>query len=513
MLETIERLLEAWAESGFWQETLVFLSMVGRSLGIALLVGIPIGIVLTWSERISSPIIALLALLQTFPSLALLGLMIPILGIGQKAAVFLAVVYSLFPIVMNTHVGITQVPRPIRDTALGMGMTPWQVLWNVDLPLALPVLLAGVRTGAVYAIGIVTICALAGAGGLGDYITRGMTRGDNLLLWTGSIPLLLLTLLLFWGMGGLAWVSRKNSKLGLLLGGGLIVLLSGYALEEGIRPWFQAPDPRVVRLAGKNFVEGEILTEIQKQMLEAHTDLKIKVSPYLTSAVIIKSIVHGEIDLYPEYIGNLLTNQDALGLPVPADKSTITDLVRRQMKEKYHIVVLEPFGLDNKYVFCLKKTLARKYNLKKISDLRGKRDLRIVVDLDFRDRPDGWKGLVELYDLNLPQPQSVELGLRYKTLLEDKADIGLGYATDWEIAAYDLATLEDDKHYFPNYQAVPVIREEVLEQHPEIARVLNRLKGQIDDQTMRRLSKEVVQNKRSVESVAREFLTKRGLLK
>jgi osmoprotectant transport system permease protein len=506
-----ELLITNWSQAAFFHETGVFLSMVGRALGIALLIGLPVGILLTLAARAASPIIALLALLQTFPSLALLGLLIPVVGIGEKAAVFLAVIYSLFPIVMNTHVGITQVPRPIRDTALGMGMTPLQVLWNVDLPLALPVILAGVRTGAVYAIGIVTICALAGAGGLGVYILRGMTRADDVLIFTGAIPLLLVTLLLFWGLGALAWLSRKNSKLGLMLGGGLIALLAGYAFVEWVRPWFRS-GAAPVRLASKNFVEGEILTEIQRQMLEAHTSLAVEVVPYLSSAVIIKSIVNNEIDLYPEYTGNLLTNKDALDLPVPRDKSTITDLVRDQMRAKRHLVVLEPFGLNNTYSFCLKRSVGRKLGLKTLGDLGRVPNLRVVVDLDFFDRPDGWKGMVKKYGLQLSRPQFVDISLRYKTLLKDRADVALGYATDWEIDAFDLVVLQDNKDYFPNYHGVSLVRENTVREHPEIGRVLNRLKHQIDDETMRLLSKKVALEKRPEAEVVREFLSARGLL-
>jgi osmoprotectant transport system permease protein len=508
MSDALEKLLEAWSEASFWEETFLFLSMVLRGLGIALLVGIPVGILLTRSARFSAPIIAVLALLQTFPSLALLGLLIPWLGIGQKAAVFLAVVYCLFPIVMNTHVGITQVAPAIRDAALGMGMTPRQVLWNVDLPLALPVILAGVRTGAVYAIGIITVCALAGAGGLGLYILRGMARSDNFLIGEGAIPLLLITLLLFWGLGALAWVSRKNSNLGLVLGGGVIVLLSAYAVLEWVRPRADK-----ARLASKNFVEGEILAEIQKQMLEAHTGLNVEVFPNLTPSVIFKAIVTSEIDLYPEYTGNLLTNKDALDMGVPADKSTITDLVREQMRKRFHLRVLAPFGLNNTYALCLPRPLARKHRLEKISDLRRFPEARVAVDLDFRDRPDGWQGLLKTYGLRLPKPQLFTPELRYKALLTKEVDLVCGFATDWEIEAYDLAVLEDDKGYFPNYHGVSLVREEVLRAHPEIAEVLGRLKGQIDDRTMRRLNYQVAQGKRSAAEVAREFLLHKGLLR
>jgi glycine betaine/choline ABC-type transport system substrate-binding protein len=291
----------------------------------------------------------------------------------------------------------------------------------------------------------------------------------------------------------------------------VIVLLAGYALVEWIRPLLETGPPPV-RLASKNFVEGEILTEIQKQMIEAHTGLRIEVVPYLSSAMIIKAIVNDEIDLYPEYTGNLLTNKDALDLPVPRDKSTITSLVRDQMRRRRHMIVLEPFGLNNTYAFCLKKSVARKYRLKTIGDLQRAPRLRIVVDLDFFDRPDGWQGMVKLYGLKLPPPQFVDLSLRYKTLIEDKADVALGYATDWEIDAYDLVILEDDERYFPNYHGVPVLRENIWRKHPELGRVLNRLKGQIDDETMRRFSKRVALDKNSVATVARDFLSERGLL-
>src|SRR5262249_21274786 len=157
------------------------------------------------------------------------------------------------------------------------GMTGRQILWHVELPLAFPVLLAGVRTGAIYASGMIVIGAYIGAGGLGDYIYNGMSRDDNCLIWLGALPVLLLTLALFWGLGGLAWLSRRNSALGMSLGGGLIVLLSTYAAyglaDRALRP--RRVDHLVV--GAKDFTEGQILAEVLKQTLEAHTDLSVEV--------------------------------------------------------------------------------------------------------------------------------------------------------------------------------------------------------------------------------------------
>jgi osmoprotectant transport system permease protein len=504
-------LLDAWERSQdrFWDQGFVFVSLALRATGVALLLGIPTGILLTRVSRIASPIIALLALLQTLPSLALVGLLIPVLGIGQPAALFVAVIYSLFPIVLNTYVGIIQVLPAIRDAARGMGMTPGQLLWHVELPLALPVILAGVRTGAVYAIGIVTICALVGAGGLGDFIVTGMTRGDDGLVLLGALPILAITLVLFWSLGGIAALAKKSSTLGFAVGGGLIVALAVFAASE---PLVRARRAAVV-IGSKNFTEGYILTEMLRQMLEAHTDLSIEVVPNLGSNLAYKSLKSGRIDLYPEYTGNLLTGRDALNLAVPADKSTITPLVRQRMEQEHGLVLLELFGLNNTYALCVLRAVAEQHQLEKISDLARAPELRVVVDLEFKDRPDGWQGLIETYGLQFDQePQQVSPDLLYRALESGSAEMICGFATDWQIDTLDLIVLRDDLGYFPHYHAAPLIRASLLRRHPLIGNVLNRLHDQIDDETMRRLNREVAANKRPETVVVREFLRQKGLL-
>ncbi len=513
MNDTFAKLLGEWSGAPFWGETWAFLSLVLGSLGIALLIGIPTGIALTRLPRASAPVIAVLAVLQTFPSLALLGLLIPLLGIGQPAAIFLAVVYSLFPVVMNTCVGINQVPAPIRDAARGMGMTGRQILGKVELPLALPVVLAGVRTGAVYAIGIITVCAVAGVRGLGSYIWRGMSRSDDFLIWVGVAPLLLLTLLVFWGLGGIAWVARRRSHLGLVLGGGLIVLLALHgAWVVGKQLMGRSAD---VRVGGKNFVEGDILAQILKQMLEAHTDLRVEIVPNLTPNVIFQALRNGEIDLYPEYTGTLLASKAALGVAeLPKDRATITALVREGMHARHRLELLKTFGLNNTYAICAPRPVAEKYGLRTISDLRRAPPLRVVVDLDFPDRPDGWPGLVEAYGLHhLPRPLPVSPDLRYRILEAGEADLVCGFATDWEIAYYKLVVLADDRGYFPSYHGAPLARADFLKRHPEVQPVLDRLKGRIDDETMRRLNYQVARERRPEAVVVRAFLIEKGLVR
>lgn len=515
MFEFLNQLDSAWLRSRdtFWPQTLLFLSLTLRGLGLALLVGIPAGILLTRLRRGTGPILAFLAVVQTVPSLVLLGLLIPLLGIGQPPALFAAVIYSLFPIVMNTYVGIKQVSPAVRDAARGMGMTGRQVLWHVELPLAFPVLLAGVRTGAVYASGMVVISAYVGAGGLGDYIYNGMSRDDSGLIWLGAIPVLILTLALYWGLGGVAGLARRNSSLGMALGGGLIVLLSGYAVLGLAERFFPSRRADVI-IGAKDFTEGQILAEILRQILQAHTDLRIDIVYNLSSSVVLKAINSAEIDVYAEYTGNLLTSKEALDLPVPEDKSTITALVRKEMQRRHGLVLLDNFGLNNTYAPCLTRETAKRLQLHTISDLQRTPQLRTVIDPSFLTRPDGWPGLVQKYDLHFQKPPSqVSPNLLYKALEQKEADLIIGFATDWQIRALDLVMLEDDRGYFPSYHGAPLIREDVLKRFPQVGAALKKLAGQIDDDAMRQLNYEVAVNKRSEVDVVREFLGKKGLLR
>lgn len=510
----ITDLVSAWERSQdtFWPQTLVFLSLTLRGLGLALLIGIPGGLVLTRLPRVAGPVIAVLGLLQTVPSLVLLGLLIPVLGLRETPAVFAAVVYSLFPIVMNTCVGITQVSPAIRDAARGMGMTRGQILWNVELPLAFPVMLAGIRTGAVYASGVIVICTYIGAGGLGDYISNGMSRSDNGLIWLGAIPILILTLLLFWILGGLERLAKVNSALGMSLGGSLIVVLSTYAGYELASRAIQPARTHII-VAEKDFTEGQILAQIVKQTIEAHTDLRAEIVSNLGTSMIFKALKNGEIDLYPEYTGNLLTSKEALDMPVPADKSAITEIVRKEIARRHGLVLLETFGLNNTYAPCVTQETAKRHRLQKISDLRRVPQLRVVIDLSFLTRPDGWQGLVEKYELRFDKPPiQVNPNLLYKALEQKEADVVIGFATDWQIEKLDLVALEDDRGYFPNYHGAPLASESVLRRHPAIRTALNRLGGKIDDQAMRRLNYQVAVERRSEADVAREFLLQEGLV-
>ena len=202
------------------QETSTHLLLVGVSIGIATLVGIPLGILITRKTNLRQPILGIANILQTIPSLALFGFLIsvPIIGgIGAKTAIIALTLYSFLPIIRNTYTGITSVDPAIREAGRGMGMTDKQLLLQVEIPLALGVILAGVRVATVIAIGVATIAAAIGAGGLGVFVFRGIAMVNNDLILAGAVPAALLAILADWAIALIEqrltrWDSRNKQR-------------------------------------------------------------------------------------------------------------------------------------------------------------------------------------------------------------------------------------------------------------------------------------------------------------
>lgn len=185
------------------------LALVLLSITIATAIAVPLGIAATRWPRLRTPVIGTANILQTIPSLAMFGFLIPmpfIGGIGPRTAIIALVVYALLPIVRNTYAGIESVPEGLKEAALGMGMTGRQLLWFVELPLALPILLAGIRVAIVTCVGVATIASLIGAGGLGDFIFRGVSTVDSTVILAGAVPAAVMALLLD---GGLHMLEKK----------------------------------------------------------------------------------------------------------------------------------------------------------------------------------------------------------------------------------------------------------------------------------------------------------------
>jgi osmoprotectant transport system permease protein len=182
------------------------LLLVGVAIAVAICISIPVGVVITRQKNLRQPILAIANILQTIPSLAMFGLLIPLVGIGAVPAIIALTLYSFLPIIRNTYTGIMNVDPAVREAGRGMGMTDWQLLSRVELPLAAGVILAGVRVAVVIAVGIATIAAAIGAGGLGVFIFRGIAVVNNDLILAGAVPAAAIALLADYGIG---WLEKR----------------------------------------------------------------------------------------------------------------------------------------------------------------------------------------------------------------------------------------------------------------------------------------------------------------
>jgi osmoprotectant transport system permease protein len=479
------------------QLTLEHLVMVGISILIATGIGLPLGIVMTRRSRISKPILTLANVVQTIPSLALFGFLIPlpfIGGIGARTAIVALVLYSLLPIVQNTFTGISNVDPAIREAGRGMGMTDAQLLWKVEVPLALGVIFAGIRVATVIGVGVATIAAAVGAGGLGMYIFRGVSMVDSRVILAGAIPAAALALIADFGLGA---VEKRLSKIFAVLC--LCVVLASCS----------HPD-RIV-IGSKNFTEQVILGELLAQQIEQKTHLEVDRRLNLGGTLVCHdALVAGQIDAYVEYTGTALTA--ILKLPASNDSTRVYESVKGGYESRFGAEWTEPLGFNNTFAIIIRKADATQLNLKTISDAAPHTaNWTAGFGYEFMEREDGYPGLAKIYGLRFPAaPRVMDLGLTYKAAANHQVDLIAGNSTDGLIDALGLTVLQDDKKYFPPYDAVPVVRNAVLMKHPEVREALRQLGGKISAEQMRRMNYAVDGEHRDVKDVVREFLKSIG---
>jgi osmoprotectant transport system permease protein len=498
--------------------------LVAAAVGAAAAVGVPIGILLTRRPSLSRPVLAVANVLQTVPSLALFGFLIPVLGIGRVPAILALFLYGLLPILRNTFTGIGGVDPSVREAGKGLGMTDWQLLTRVELPLALPVITAGVRIATVISIGTATVAAAVGAGGLGTYIFRGLRMNDASLILAGAVPAALMAML---ADGLLAWLERSLAPgpragrrtgrwvlagaAGLAVLGGAALALRGSGGEDGARAGREGGGARgKVVVGSKDFTEQVIVAEIIAQAIESGTGLAVERRFELGGDLAHRALLSGEIDLYPEYTGTALTA--ILRRPPMTDPRAVYEAVKGEYAQRFHVAWQAPLGFDNTFAILVRSDVAKSNHLVTISDaVRFAPTWRAGFGQDFVSREDGYPGFVRAYGLRFAEPpREMDLALTYRALSEGKVDLIAGNSTDGLIDALGLVQLADDKRYFPPYEAAVVVRDDTLARHPELAAVLGRLGGAIDAAAMRRLNYAVDGEHRDVKDVARELLGRLG---
>lgn len=272
--------------------------------------------------------------------------------------------------------------------------------------------------------------------------------------------------------------------------------------------------PRSARIVvgSKNFTEQLVLGEIIAQQIENKTHLAVERKFYLAGTYICQqAILGGRIDIYPEYSGTALT---AILKQTPEkDPTRVFDLVKSQYARRFHLRVGDAFGFNDTFAIEIRGDDARRLDLKTISKAAAYTpQWRAGFGYEFMERPDGYKGLAATYGLRFKeQPRIMDLGLLARALKEKQIDLAAGNTTDGLIPALDLFVLDDDKHYFPPYQAVPIIREETIQRHPEVETAIQELAGKISDDEMRHLNYAVDGQHQDAQQVVREFLKQKGL--
>ena len=503
------RLLSFWlthrAELASMLQRHIFL--VGVSTLVAIAIGVPAGIVAARHRRVGRPVLLIANVAQTIPSLALLGFLLPlpvIGGIGPRIAIVALVLYGLLPIVRGTAAGLTSIDRGVIQAAEAMGMTGWQRLWLVELPLALPSIVGGIRVATIVGIGTATIAAAIGAGGLGEYIFRGLSMVDSTVILAGAVPAALLALsadaLLTMIERFLAVGRRPRHRVVVAAAAALLAIVAAPLAFGG-----RSDTPRAVVVGSKNFTEQILLGELLAQSLERHGVPVVRRFNLGGTFICDRAIRSGDIDAYVEYSGTALTA--IFKAPILHDRDAVLNAIRTSYAAA-GLTVLSPLGFNNTFAILVRHADAQTLGLHTIGDLRAWQDRWTPgFGYEFVERADGYRGLAAAYDLHFShEPRVMDLTLMYRALAERQVDVVAGDATSGLITALDLTMLGDDRAYFPPYHAVPIVRTAVVLGRPEVRAAIEALAGQVTDAGMRSMNYSVDVQHQDVGATVRSFL-------
>lgn len=489
------------------------LYMTVIAVGWAIIIGVPLGIICSYFKKLASVIMGIINITQAIPSLAILGLMIPFFGIGRTPAIIMVAVYALLPIVKNTYAGITSISPDILEASDGIGVTRFERLIYIELPMAFPVIMSGIRIAAVTAVGTMTIAAFVGGGGLGSFIFEGIGLANNSKILLGAIPAALLALLVDAVIGKIEKKmsergpkKKVNKKKRIIQ----IILVVAVVLTAifGLGKMNKRAD---VVVASKNYAEQILLAEIVTQMIEHHTDLTTEHKSSLGQTLFVyEALKTGDVDSYVEYSGTAYLTYLNNDLKADDTAETVMNTTIEQLASE-GIIAMPQLGFENNYGFAVTQEVAEKYDMKTVSDLaKASPELRFITDTDFSAREDGFIGANKVYNFKFKSTDVTEDSIRFQALDSGQGDVINANTTEGLIKKYNLVPLEEDKSFFAPYDAFPVVRQDTLEKHPEIADVFDLLAGQIDEKQMSALNEEVVSSGKEIKDVAQAFLIEKN---
>lgn len=571
MIETVLSLL---IEKREW-----FLELLVQHIGISLvsvalaaIIGLSLGIAIAQWRRGAKPVLALVNFVYTIPSIALFGFLIPVTGIGDLTAVVTLTVYALLPMVRNTYTGLTTIDPATVEAARGMGSTDRQLLYRIELPLAAPVIMSGVRNMATMTIALAGIASFIGAGGLGVAIYRGITLNNQPMIVAGSVLIAALAIAVDLLLDLVEKRTRrhlepsrarrrprKTAEASLAadraftredaesyLDDGEVAKMPEFPDPEGRearREIARALTPRrrgvtvaalvaalvlvaagafafanrdggggVVNIATKPMTEQYILGEMLDTLIEHDTDLSVELTQGVGggTANIEPGIEKGDFDLYPEYTG---TGWNAVLKHEDVYDESMFDAMQQEYESQLGLAWVGMYGFNNTFGLGVRADVAERYGLRTYSDLaKVSGELRFGAEPDFFDRQDGYPGLQEAYGMEFGGTRDMDISLKYQALFENQVDVIAVSTTDGQVADERLVVLEDDRGFYPSYLCGNVVRLDTLEKHPELRDELLKLQGAIADVDMARMNNEVETQGKDPKDVADAFLAEKGLI-
>ena len=439
------------------------------ALVLGLLISLPLAVVAARNTSLRVTVLAIAGLVQTIPSLALLALFYPLLlalsavtqatfgttipALGFLPSVMALTLYAVLPILRNAVTGLMGVDPNVVEAADGVGMTPRQRLMQVEVPLAAPVMMAGIRTATVWTIGAATLSTSVGQTSLGNYIFSGLQTENWVFVLFGCAAATALAVVADQLLGLIETGIVRGRRAYWMAGFAGLVVGTGLALIPLAGAGGASKAPAYV-IGAKNFSEQFILAELMGARLEAG-GARIVRKDGLGSAVAFRALAAGDLDAYVDYSGTLWTN--ALGRTDVLPRAAMLVELKRALLERYGVVMLGSLGFENAYVLAMNAEAAKASGIASLADLTAKApQLTLGADLEFLSRPE-WAALKSAYGLNFRGEKSFSPTFMYRALQTKDVDVISAFSSDGRIAANNLAVLSDPKGAAPSYDAVILI--------------------------------------------------------
>jgi osmoprotectant transport system permease protein len=453
---------EAFAHLPDYLGNHVRVSVTALALGLA--ISLPLAIAARNRRVLRGALLGFASIVQTVPGLALLALFYPVLlalaalslswfGAGFSAFGFLPAVlalalYSMLPVLRNTITGLNGVDPAILEAAQGVGMTPRQSLLSVELPLALPVMMAGIRTAAVWVIGTATLSTPIGQTSLGNYIFAGLQTQNWVFVLFGCLAAAVLALAVDQLLALIESGIRARSRLRTALGGIGIAALVAATLVPSM-----ARSPSSYIVGAKTFAEQYVLSALIAQRLRA-AGLSASSREGLGSNVIFEALASNDIDVYVDYSGTLWANQFH-HTDIKPREVLLGELKTTLARQK--ITLLGELGFENAYALVMPKKRAEALGIRSIADLASHAGtMSMAADYEFFSRPE-WAGLKKAYGLTFRAQRQMQPDFMYAAVASGEVDVIAGYTSDGLIAKYDLVVLDDPRHAIPPYDAMVLL--------------------------------------------------------